>query len=260
MSCTEWLYEGAAMSRLLEIIGLFCRMSSVLQGSFAKETYNFKEPTNRSHPVRVSFFRNYNEQWVGRWWRLLKLMNFLYTTEYRSDFWLFVSWFGTVSSRRENLELFSEDRAVFLLFPSLLHVFPHMCKFLSLKKRWDVMNMTEFMKSHEHGWKEIRFPFESLKKRWESLQKRYHVFLSHSKRVENSSTWMSACASISMNPHLFLSLRKLYIWGKTCKRDLNTGNIALCSEKSPTFSLRACASICMNLSLSLSMNPLLHLC
>jgi len=50
------------MSRLLEIIGLFCRMSSVLQGSFAKETYNFKEPTNRSHPVRVSFFRNYNEQ------------------------------------------------------------------------------------------------------------------------------------------------------------------------------------------------------
>jgi len=26
-------------------------MSSLLQGSFAKETYNFKEPTNRSHPI-----------------------------------------------------------------------------------------------------------------------------------------------------------------------------------------------------------------
>jgi len=29
------------------MIGFFCRISSVLQGSFAKETYNFKEPTNR---------------------------------------------------------------------------------------------------------------------------------------------------------------------------------------------------------------------
>ena len=26
----------------------FCRISSLLQGSFAKETYNFKEPTNQS--------------------------------------------------------------------------------------------------------------------------------------------------------------------------------------------------------------------
>ena len=40
------------MSRLLKIIGLFCRMSSLLQGSFAKETYDFKEPTNRSHPIQ----------------------------------------------------------------------------------------------------------------------------------------------------------------------------------------------------------------
>ena len=39
------------MSRRLKIIRLFYRMLSVLQGSFAKETYNFKEPTNRSHPI-----------------------------------------------------------------------------------------------------------------------------------------------------------------------------------------------------------------
>jgi len=39
------------MSRLLEIIGLFCRISSLLLGSFAKETYNLKEPTNRSHLI-----------------------------------------------------------------------------------------------------------------------------------------------------------------------------------------------------------------
>ena len=41
----------ATISRLLKIIGLFCKISSLLQGSFAKETYNFKEPTNRSHPI-----------------------------------------------------------------------------------------------------------------------------------------------------------------------------------------------------------------
>jgi len=45
------LYGVATISRLLEIIGLFCRISSLLHGSFAKETYHFKEPTNRSHPI-----------------------------------------------------------------------------------------------------------------------------------------------------------------------------------------------------------------
>jgi len=47
-------YGVATISRLLEIIGLFCRISSSLQGSFAKETYNFKEPSNRSHPIPLS--------------------------------------------------------------------------------------------------------------------------------------------------------------------------------------------------------------
>jgi len=41
----------ALISRLLKIIGLFCRISSVLLGSFAKETCVFKEPTNCSHPI-----------------------------------------------------------------------------------------------------------------------------------------------------------------------------------------------------------------
>jgi len=41
------------MSRLLKIkiIGLFCRIWSLLWGSFAKETYVFRESTNRSHPI-----------------------------------------------------------------------------------------------------------------------------------------------------------------------------------------------------------------
>ena len=44
-------YGVATISRLLKMIGLFCRISSLLQGSFAKETYHRKEPTNRSHPI-----------------------------------------------------------------------------------------------------------------------------------------------------------------------------------------------------------------
>jgi len=62
------------ISRLLKITGLFCRISSLLQGSFAKETYHFKEPTNRSHPI-PSIYRmqqtDYTVQdrrkWTRRW-------------------------------------------------------------------------------------------------------------------------------------------------------------------------------------------------
>jgi len=44
-------HEVATISRLLQITGLFCRISYLLQGSFANETYNLKEPTSRSHPI-----------------------------------------------------------------------------------------------------------------------------------------------------------------------------------------------------------------
>jgi len=48
-----WLHiHGVATIRkLLKIIGLFCRISSLVQSSVAKETYHFKEPTNRSYPI-----------------------------------------------------------------------------------------------------------------------------------------------------------------------------------------------------------------
>ena len=42
----------ATISRLLQITCLFCRIQSLLQGSFAQETYNSMEPTNRSPPIR----------------------------------------------------------------------------------------------------------------------------------------------------------------------------------------------------------------
>ena len=44
-------YGVATISRLLKIIVLFCRISFLLWGFFADETYDFKEPTNRSHPI-----------------------------------------------------------------------------------------------------------------------------------------------------------------------------------------------------------------
>jgi len=49
--CRSACYGVATMSRRLKITGLFCRISSLFWGSFAKETHNFKEPTNRSHPI-----------------------------------------------------------------------------------------------------------------------------------------------------------------------------------------------------------------
>jgi len=52
-SMQSFLYGVATISRLLRMIGLFCRISSLLQGSFAKETYDFEEPTNHSHPIAI---------------------------------------------------------------------------------------------------------------------------------------------------------------------------------------------------------------
>jgi len=44
-------YRVAATSRLPKIIGLFCKRDLSKRRYSAKETYNFKEPTNRSHPI-----------------------------------------------------------------------------------------------------------------------------------------------------------------------------------------------------------------
>jgi len=54
-------YGVDSISRLLKIIGLFSRILSLLSGSFAKETCNFKEPTERSHPIFLSWM---NGIWI----------------------------------------------------------------------------------------------------------------------------------------------------------------------------------------------------
>jgi len=45
------IYGVASTSRLLKIIGLFCKRALWKRRYSAKETYNFKEPTTRSHPI-----------------------------------------------------------------------------------------------------------------------------------------------------------------------------------------------------------------
>jgi len=47
----QGLLWGGSISRLLEIIGLFCKRALQKRRYSAKEPYNFKEPTNRSHPI-----------------------------------------------------------------------------------------------------------------------------------------------------------------------------------------------------------------
>jgi len=49
--CVPICYGVATSTRILKIIRLFREYRSLLQGSFAKEDYIFKEPTNRSHPI-----------------------------------------------------------------------------------------------------------------------------------------------------------------------------------------------------------------
>jgi len=44
-------YGVAMNSKLLKIIGLFCKRALSKRLYSAKETYDFKEPTNRSHPI-----------------------------------------------------------------------------------------------------------------------------------------------------------------------------------------------------------------
>ena len=62
-------YGVATISRLLQIIGLFCRIESLLEGSFVKESCNFKEPT-KNRPLLVEPFWRKNllskeERWVA---------------------------------------------------------------------------------------------------------------------------------------------------------------------------------------------------
>ena len=57
-------YGVATISRLLKIIGLFCKRALFKRRNLANETYNFKEPTNRSHPIRMeAWYEKSDDSW-----------------------------------------------------------------------------------------------------------------------------------------------------------------------------------------------------
>ena len=49
--CVRMSYGVATISKPLKIVGLFCKRDLQKRPIFCKETCNFKEPTNRSHPM-----------------------------------------------------------------------------------------------------------------------------------------------------------------------------------------------------------------
>jgi len=51
LDSSRMFYGVASISRLLKIIGLFCKRALKKRLYSAKETYDFKEPTNQSHPI-----------------------------------------------------------------------------------------------------------------------------------------------------------------------------------------------------------------
>ena len=55
----------ATISRLLKIMSLLCRIMSLSQGSFAKKSYNFKEPTNRGHPIAALLIQICRVSWLS---------------------------------------------------------------------------------------------------------------------------------------------------------------------------------------------------
>jgi len=52
-------YGVASISMLLKIISLFCKRDLQRRLYSAKETYNFEEPANRSHPISKCAFDQY---------------------------------------------------------------------------------------------------------------------------------------------------------------------------------------------------------
>jgi len=53
---THYTYGVASIRRLLKMIGLFCKRALQKRLYSAKETYNFMEPTNRSHPIMCCIY------------------------------------------------------------------------------------------------------------------------------------------------------------------------------------------------------------
>jgi len=72
--CVKWAQYGVATtSRIKKITCLFCRISSLLWGSFAKETYSLIDATKISHPILDPYYLTTNYG-VATMSRLLKII------------------------------------------------------------------------------------------------------------------------------------------------------------------------------------------
>jgi len=98
--CWHCAYYGVAMTRrLLKIIGLFCKRALSKRLYSAKETYDFKEPTNRSHPrLVISGYLCYCTRHVAS--------NYVILYYYICCFYMYkVIWFDTTCRRYTLLEI-----------------------------------------------------------------------------------------------------------------------------------------------------------
>jgi len=95
----------ATVSRIGKIIGLFCKIASLLYGSFAKETYKLIDPTNwlpphsvfqtLDYPItfcRRHFHLNTSQQWLAA--NLLTLL-----MEYNISHWKRGTYRGTLENK-----------------------------------------------------------------------------------------------------------------------------------------------------------------
>ena len=75
--CVISTYGVATISRLLKIIGLLCKRALQKRRYSAKETYDFKKPTNHSHPMTLlhlhSHWCHFNMSYPGTSLNLLSL-------------------------------------------------------------------------------------------------------------------------------------------------------------------------------------------
>jgi len=74
MTWDLWRYGVATISRLLKIIGLFCKRAQSKRLESAKETCNFQAPAHHSHPIsKQNWYHEFSEAasvtWLIHMWR-----------------------------------------------------------------------------------------------------------------------------------------------------------------------------------------------
>jgi len=132
-------YGVASISTLLKVIGLFCKIALQKRLYSTNETHNFKEPTNRSHPM-ASAGRNYwftlLHELLNPWVMYLSVLNTFILHE------LYISSVGHSDSRLHtlwqthywNLFVFFINHLIQSLSIQTLNIFLFVAPFLKTNK------------------------------------------------------------------------------------------------------------------------------